>query len=88
MLNYDRLSRRPNAFRSFIGLELCEFDSVYEKVKARYEEYERQRLSKRPRKNRVGAGRPFKLPLRDRLVMLFVYYRLYITSTLTHQLPI
>ena len=79
MLNYDRLSRRPNAFRSFSGLELSEFGSAYEKVKARYEEYERQRLSKRPRKDRVGAGRPFKLYLRDRLLMLFVYYRLYIT---------
>ncbi|MDG7052096.1 MAG: hypothetical protein JRN19_06575 [Nitrososphaerota archaeon] len=56
MLNYDRLSRRPNAFRSFTGLELSEFDSVYQKVKAKYEEYDRQRLSQRPRKNSVGAG--------------------------------
>ena len=86
MLNYDRLSRRPNTFRSFTGLELSEFDFVYEKVKAKYEEYERQRLSQKPRKNRVGAGRPFKLSLRDRLLMLFVYYRLYITSTLTSYL--
>jgi len=59
MLNYDRLSRRPNIFRSFTGLELSEFDSMYEKVKAKHEEYERQRLSQRPRKNSVGAGRPF-----------------------------
>ncbi|MGC9145997.1 MAG: transposase family protein [Nitrososphaeria archaeon] len=43
-------------------------------------------LSQKPRKNRVGAGRPFKLSLRDRLLMLFVYYRLYITSTLTSYL--
>ncbi|MDG7041381.1 MAG: hypothetical protein JRN66_09020 [Nitrososphaerota archaeon] len=82
------MSRRPKLFRSFTGLELSEFDSVYEKVKIKYEEYEMQRLSKRPRKNMVGAGRPLKLSLRDRLLMLFVYYRLYITSTLTHQLPI
>jgi hypothetical protein len=30
----------------------------------------------------VGAGHPFKLPLRDRLLMLLIYYRLYVTSTL------
>lgn len=55
------MSRRPNVFRSFTGLELFEFGSVYEKVEEKYEEYELQR----PRKN--GAGRPFKLSLKDRL---------------------
>jgi len=30
----------------------------------------------------VGAGHPFKLSLRDRLLMLLVYHRLYVTSTL------
>ena len=30
----------------------------------------------------LGTGRPFKLDLRDRFVMLLVYYRLYITYTL------
>ncbi|MDG7038950.1 MAG: hypothetical protein JRN37_07360 [Nitrososphaerota archaeon] len=41
MLNYDLVSRRPNIFKSFTGLELSAFGSVYEKVKAKYEEYER-----------------------------------------------
>lgn len=75
MLNYGLVSRMANAFRSFTGLKLSEFCFVYEKVKAKYEEYERQRLWKRPRKNRVGAGRPLKLSLRDRLLMPFVHYR-------------
>ena len=30
-----------------------------------------------------GAGRPFKLKLRERFLMLLVYYRLYITFTLS-----
>ena len=29
-----------------------------------------------------GAGRPFKLDVKDRCIMLLVYYRLYITYTL------
>ena len=29
-----------------------------------------------------GAGRPFKLDVKDRFLMLLVYYRLYITYTL------
>ena len=40
-------------------------------------------LSKRKnRKQSTGAGRHFKLNLKDRFVMLLVYYRLYITYTL------
>jgi len=31
----------------------------------------------------VHAGRPFKLKLRERFLMLLVYYRLYITFTLS-----
>ena len=30
----------------------------------------------------MGADRPFKLDLKDRFLMLLVYYRLYITHTL------
>jgi hypothetical protein len=43
-----------------------------------------QRLSKRKEdgKRKAGAGRHFKLYVRDRFLMLLVYYRLYITYTL------
>ena len=33
-------------------------------------------------KGNLGAGRPFKLDIKDRFLMLLVYYRLYITYTL------
>ncbi len=83
MLNYRRLSEKPLTFRSFTGLEVSEFESLYLELESVYEEYEVKRLSRRGRKRRIGAGRPFKLPLKDRLLMLLMYYRLYITSTLT-----
>lgn len=83
MLNYRRLSGKPSIFRSFTGLEVSEFESLYLELESVYEEYEVKRLSRRGRKRRIGAGRPFKLPLKDRLLMLLMYYRLYITSTLT-----
>jgi hypothetical protein len=59
-----------------------EFDSLYEKVQPRYEEFEEKRLHRYDRKNKSGGGRPFSLSLRDRLLMLLAYYRLYSTSTL------
>jgi hypothetical protein len=83
MLSYERLSRRPGIFRSFTGLDVSEFDSVYDELEPRYYDFERKRLSRREdRKNDIGGGRPFKLELQDMLLMLLVYYRLYVTSAL------
>lgn len=84
MLSYTRLVRSPSLFRTFTGLEVSEFDPLYGKVEARYGESEEERLSRPDRKREVGeGGRRFKLPMRDRLLMLMVYYRLYITLALT-----
>ncbi len=71
MLRYDKLSRDNSAFKSFTGLSVEEFDSLYDRVESGYNRIKRK-----------DAGRPFKLSLRDRLLMLLVYYRLYITSGL------
>ena len=83
MLSYRRLSKTPSVFRSFTGLEVNEFDSILERVEGSYPSLEEKRLSRKERKREIGAGRPFKLSIRDRLLMLLVYYRLYVTSTLT-----
>ena len=87
MFSYERLSKKPLLFKSFTGLTVQEFDDIYDKkIAKRYGKYEIQRLSKRnkDRERNIGAGgRPFKLDLQNRVVMLLVYYRLYITYTLT-----
>ncbi len=62
-----------------------EFNDIYEKnVTKRYAKHEIRRLSKRKkdRERRIGAGKPFKLDVKNRFLMLLVYYRLYITYTL------
>jgi hypothetical protein len=84
LLSYDRLSKKPLLFKSFTGLTVQEFDDIYNKeITKRYSNYELKRLSKRKnRKRDIGAGRPFKLDVKDRFLMLLVYYRLYITYTL------
>jgi hypothetical protein len=82
MLNYNVLSRKPLIFKSFTGLEVQEFDALYSKTQESYAAYEEKRLHREDRKRRIGAGHPFKLPLKDRLVMLLMYHRLYVTSTL------
>ena len=85
MLSYDRLSTKPKLFKSFTGLTVQEFDDIYNKeITKRYDKHEIQRLSKRKdREREIGAGRHFKLDVKNRFLMLLVYYRLYITYTLT-----
>ena len=76
---------KPLLFRSFTGLELSEFNSIYNEIESIYPEYKIKRLSKQ-KKNRtrgIGAGRHFKHSAKDRFLMLLVYYKLYITHTLS-----
>ncbi len=71
-------------FKSFTGLTVKEFDEIYDKeISKKYGKHEVQRLSKRKERERsIGAGRHFKLDVKNRFLMLLVYYRLYITYTL------
>ena len=84
MLSYDRLSKKPLLFRSFTGLTVREFDDICKnEIAKRHDKCEIQRLSKRKgRERRYGAGRPFKLDIKNRFMMLLVCCRLYITYTL------
>lgn len=79
---YETLSRKPEVFSSFtglgIGVRLTVRGSRIEVLRLRGE-----RLPREDRKRGVGAGRPFKLSLEDRLLMLLRYYRLYVSMTMT-----
>ena len=82
-MSYARLSRKPLLFKSFTGLAVSEFDVIAKEIESKYDEHERKRLSNRKRERKVGAGRPFKLKVKERFLMLLVYYRMYITFTLS-----
>ena len=71
-------------FKSFTGLSVQAFDNIYNKeISKNYTKYEIKSLSKgKERKREIGAGRLSKIDLRDRFLMLLVYYRLYITYTI------
>lgn len=87
MLFYDRLSRKPLLFKSFIGLSIKQFDDIYNEIKSKYTKHEIKRLSyRKDRKRSIGGGRHFKLDVKNRIIMVLVYYRLYITYTLTGML--
>jgi hypothetical protein len=85
LISYARLFKRPLLFRSFTGLTVSEFDVISKEIESKYNEHERRRrLSNRKKRQRdVGAGRPFKLKVKERFLMLLIYYRLYITFILS-----
>ena len=83
MLKYSFLKKKSELFKRFTGLTVEEFDFVFEKVKSKHPECEKKRLGRKDRQRAIGAGRPFSLDLRNRLLMLLVYYRMYTTCVLT-----
>ena len=82
MLNYAILSKHPEHFKNFTGLTLEEFNTLNQQITQTYKTHEQKRLTRDNRKRAIGAGHPFKQNLTDRLMMMFLYYRLYASSTL------
>jgi Helix-turn-helix of DDE superfamily endonuclease len=84
LLSYKRLSKKLLLFKSFTGLTVKEFDNIYKKeIAKRYDKHENKRLSKRKNKKRaMGRRQAFQTDIKDRFLILLVYYRLYITYTL------
>ena len=83
MLTYKQLSKKPKSLLSFTGVTRQQFDVILKDVRKNHRIEEKKRLSKAKRKRSIGAGRKFDLSLEDQLVMLFVYYRMYLTCELT-----
>lgn len=84
MISYTELLRYPSAFTSLTGLRPLEFDALF----GDFEPVYRQRVfssqfTKRdhqPRKRPVvGSGHPYRLSIRDRLILTLMWLRIYPT---------
>jgi hypothetical protein len=79
MSHTDRLRKAPKAFRQLTGITPFAFDELLEKLTPLYEQAEARRKGRPGRKRKPGGGRKHTLELADRLLMLLIYYRTYIT---------
>ena len=79
MFNHTKLAKRPKQFLSVTGLTVPQFDSLSKEIKKNYKTTEQKRLSKDKREREIGAGHKFDLSLKDRILMLLMYYRMYTT---------
>lgn len=80
MITYKKLKRKPLAFRSLTGMSISEFDALYRKLIPVWARSERERLSRPDRKRAVGGGHPYRLRLKERLLMTAVWLRLYLST--------
>jgi hypothetical protein len=71
-------------FKSFTGLSVQQFDDIFKEIESISKTRDKASFfqKRKKRKRAVGAGRHFNLLVKDRVIMVLVYYRLYITYTL------
>ena len=80
MLHSSRLLKRPKSLRSLTGLTLEAFEKLALEVAFARGEARAKKAASRPRRRKVGGGPKFKHDTADRLLMVLIYYRTYITQ--------
>ena len=82
MITYEILAARPSAFLSLSGLNLADFEALYQDFAPAYAKDRQTSLTRKqqkPRKRAAGAGSKFSLDGRTRLLMALVWLRAYPT---------
>lgn len=85
MTLYRKLCRKPKQFLAVTGMNLHQVQELLPQFEHTYREQESQRKASvvktgEARKRRAGGGAQFAHELSDRLLMLLIYYRLYLTQ--------
>src|SRR4051812_14381029 len=79
MSHSERLKRTPDTFRQLTGISPAAFDHLLAQLTPRYHEADARRKARPGRRRKPGAGRKHLLSLADRLLMLLIYYRTYVS---------
>ncbi len=82
MITYHKLAKNRERFFRYTGMSLSKFNEISIEISEKYPDFEERRLSSYKRKNAIGQGNNFKHNLRNRIIMLLIYYRLYVTMDL------
>jgi hypothetical protein len=77
---YECLRKKPTTFRQFTGLTVAAFDALRDELEPVLAARTAKARSRRPRRRKPGAGRKPKLGPDDRLLLVLVYYRVYVTQ--------
>lgn len=78
-MNLAKLKRHPKIFTRLFGIEPNKFDALVDDIRPVWERAELKRKTSKPRKIKVGGGRPYSLTLEEATAMLLLYARSYTT---------
>ncbi len=82
---YNKLKRNPKQFLAFTGMHLHTFEDLLPQFEQAFLKLEQDRKAKTvrsqsDRQRQIGGGNAFQNDLPNRLLMLLLYYRLYLTQ--------
>lgn len=77
---YERLRKKPTTFRQFTGLTVAAFAQLRDELEPVLAARQAKARGRRPRRRKPGAGRKPKLGPDDRLLLVLMYYRVYVTQ--------
>lgn len=79
-MNYaKRLKKSPKSFRRLTGIGIKEFEKLNDQLEVSHKCWDNQRREKPDRKRAIGGGMRSRLSVEDRLLMLLIYYRSYVS---------
>lgn len=81
---YSKIVERPRMFETCTGMRVSDFEALMTQLRPLYNEREMQRKTRtvvgdRERERSPGAGSPFANSLEDRVLMVLIYTRLYLS---------
>ena len=80
MMHASRLLRRSRTFRALTGLSPAAFQQLAGEEAVAWAANRAHRLAMQARRRRPGGGPKFKLDLADRLLLVLIYYRTYVSQ--------
>ena len=80
MKTYRKLIKKPSTFRQLTGLSVSEFEELLGKLDIVWKEKRDWKNQRSKRRRKPGGGRHPSLALAERLTILLMYYRTYITQ--------
>jgi hypothetical protein len=80
MFRYAMLVKRPSSFRNLTGINVQEFERLYERFEPLWIEAEQKRLGRANRQRKIGGGRRYALDLHSQLMMTLIWLHLYLST--------
>jgi hypothetical protein len=80
MISYTKLSKQLSSFRNLTGINVAEYEQLYQRFAPLWEANEGQRLARSDRRRAIGGGRHYGLELHDQLLMTLMWLHLYLTT--------